>query len=55
MLEKEEETDKVIKEAFDWYRDIMNKYPPFNPKNHIPLSFRYPDLSVKELWKLINQ
>ena len=33
---------------------ISKKYPEFDVSNWEPLSHRYPDISVKELWKLIG-
>lgn len=42
-------------EIFKWLEEINKKHPPFNPETWVAPSVRYPEKTVKELWKLINE
>jgi hypothetical protein len=44
----------MMDEVYEWLQKIMDAHPPFDPATFVPLTVKYPDKSVKELWALVS-
>jgi hypothetical protein len=43
-----------MEEIYKWLQEINDAHPSFDPVQWVPLTVRYPDKSIKELWAMVS-
>lgn len=45
----------TIEEVYKWLEEINKRYPPFDPDKWVPPTQRWPDKTLREISKLLEE